>query len=381
MTRTANHMTKHAILLSFLLCTACAQPPLIADSEPVQSALPEQLQNFSLSDKPVREVEGWQRPSRILVAFGAAGLITGEEDFLDGIEVVSIPGAVPTEKLNGQFDAIFTMCAAPQILSAINDTLWVHSYSAGVEGCLAHQQMRDAPEILLTNSRGAAAEVIAEHAIAMMLSLGRQLHLFRDAMADSKWDRNAAVAQNFRAVNGQTMLVLGLGSIGRETAKRAYGLGMNVIATRNSSREGPDYVSYVGLSSEAIELAAKADVVVNALPLTEKTKHLINEEFLDAMPTHSMLINVGRGGSVDTEALIKALQTGSIGSAGLDVTEPEPLPPSSPLWSMPNVLITPHIAASSRQAMELTRLIARENLKRYIAGEKLINPVNRTRAY
>lgn len=374
-------MTKHAILLSFLLCTACAQPPTNAESELTQTALPKQLQNFSLSDKPVREVPGWQKPSRILVAFGAAGLITEEEDFLEGIEVVSIPGAVPTEKLNGQFDAIFTMCAAPQILSAINDTLWVHSYSAGVEGCLAHQQMQDSPEILLTNSRGAAAEVIAEHAIAMMLSLGRQLHLFRDAMADSNWDRNAGVAQNFRSVNGQTMLVLGLGSIGRETAKRAHGLGMNVVATRNSSREGPDYVSYVGLSSEAIDLAAKADVVVNALPLTDKTRNLINEQFLDSMPKHSMLINVGRGGSVDTEALIKALQTGSIGSAGLDVTEPEPLPPSSPLWSMPNVLITPHIAASSRQAMDLTRLIARENLKRYIAGEKLINPVNRTRAY
>ncbi|MFK7730853.1 MAG: D-2-hydroxyacid dehydrogenase [Pseudomonadales bacterium] len=374
-------MTKHAILLSFLLCTACAQPPLVAESELAQTALPEQLQNFSLSDKPVREIQGWQRPSRILVAFGAAGLITGEEDFLDGIEVVTIPGAVPTEKLNGQFDAIFTMCAAPQILSAINDTLWVHSYSAGVEGCLSHQQMRDAPDILLTNSRGAAAEVIAEHAIAMMLSLGRQLHLFRDAMAEGKWDRNAGVQQNYRAVNGQTMLVLGLGSIGRETAKRAHGLGMKVVATRNSSREGPDYVSYVGLSSEAMELAAKADVVVNALPLTEKTRHLINEEFLAAMPAHSMLINVGRGGSVDTNALIAALQNGSIGSAGLDVTEPEPLPSSSPLWSMPNVLITPHIAASSRQAMDLTRLIARENLKRYIAGEKLINPVNRSRAY
>ncbi|MEM8500026.1 MAG: D-2-hydroxyacid dehydrogenase [Pseudomonadota bacterium] len=374
-------MTKHAILLSFLLCTACAQPPTNAEAEQSPTALPKQLQNFSLSDKPVREVPGWQKPNRILVAFGAAGLITGEEDFLDGIEVVSIPGAVPTEKLNGQFDAIFTMCAAPQILSAIKDTLWVHSYTAGVEGCLAHEQMQDAPEILLTNSRGAAAEVIAEHAIALMLSLGRQLHLFRDAMADSKWDRNAGGAQQFRVVNGQTMLVLGLGSIGRETAKRAHGLGMNVIATRNSRREGPDYVSYVGLSSEAIDLAAKADVVVNALPLTEKTKNLINEQFLDAMPKHSMLINVGRGGSVDTDALIKALQTGSIGSAGLDVTEPEPLPSSSPLWSMPNVLITPHIAASSRQAMELTRLIARENLKRYIAGEKLINPVNRNRAY
>lgn len=374
-------MTKHALLLSILLCTACAQPLSIAESEYSETSLPELLQNFSLSDKPVREVEGWQRPSRILVAFGGAGLITGEEDFLEGIEVVSIPGAVPTEKLNGQFDAIFTMCATPQILSAINDTLWVHSYSAGVEGCLAHQQMQDAPEILLTNSRGAAAEVIAEHAIAMMLSLGRQLHLFRDAMADGKWDRNAAMRQNFQTVNGQTMLVLGLGSIGRETAKRAHGLGMNVIATRNSSREGPDYVSYVGLSSEAMELAAKADVVVNALPLTEKTRHLINEDFLNAMPKHSTLINVGRGGSVDTDALIKALQDGRIGAAGLDVTEPEPLPPSSPLWSMPNVLITPHIAASSRQAMNMTRLIARENLKRYIAGEKLINPVNRTRAY
>ncbi len=374
-------MTKYALLLSFVLCTACAQSTAQAEPKPAESALPEPLKNFTLSDKPVRDVAGWQRPSRILIAFGAAGLITGEEDFLDGIEVVTIPGAVPTETLNGQFDAIFTMCAAPQILSAINDTLWVHSYTAGVEGCLSHQQMQDSPDILLTNSRGAAAEVIAEHAIAMMLSLGRQLHVFRDAMAERKWSRSAVTADSYRSVNGQTMLVLGLGSIGRETARRAHGLGMNVIATRNSSREGPDYVSYVGLSSEALALAAKADVVVNSLPLTDKTRHIVNADFLNAMPEHAMLINVGRGGTVDTTALINALQNGAIGSAGLDVTEPEPLPSSSPLWTMPNVLITPHVAARSQQAMNLTRLIATENLKRYIKGERLINPVNRSRAY
>ena len=153
------------------------------------------------------------------------------------------------------------------------------------------------------------------------------------------------------------------------------------MATRHSRREGPDFVDYVGLSSESVELAAKADVVINALPYTPATKHIVNAEFLEAMPAHATFINVGRGGTVDTEALIKALEEKSIAAAGLDVTEPEPLPANSKLWAMDNVLITPHIAAASEDALRLTGMIARENLKRFINGDKLINPVNRKRAY
>ena len=129
---------------------------------------------------------------------------------------------------------------------------------------------------------------------------------------------------------------------------------MRVIATRNSRREGPNYVDYVGLSHEALALAAQAD---------------------------ALFINVGRGGTVDTAALVSALENNIIGGAGLDVVNPEPLPKTSPLWDFKNVIITPHVAAMSNKSLQLTRLIAQENLRRYIAGDRLINFVNRENAY
>ena len=175
--------------------------------------------------------------------------------------------------------------------------------------------------------------------------------------------------------------MLGLGSIGREAAQRAHGLGMRVIATRNSRREGPNYVDYVGLSHEALALAAQADVVINALPFTPATQNLVDADFFQAMPTDALFINVGRGGPVDTAALVSALENNIIGGAGLDVVNPEPLPKTSPLWGFKNVIITPHVAAMSNKSLQLTRLIAQENLRRYIAGDRLINFVNRENAY
>ena len=187
--------------------------------------------------------------------------------------------------------------------------------------------------------------------------------------------------ENLWSFEGKTVLVLGLGSIGREAAQRAHGLGMRVVATRNSRREGPDYVDYVGLSHEALALAAQADVVINALPLTPATQNLVDAEFFHAMPTDALFINVGRGGTVDTAALVSALENNTIGGAGLDVVNPEPLPKTSPLWGFKNVIITPHVAAMSNKSLQLTRLIAQENLRRYIVGDRLINFVNRENAY
>src|SRR5690606_35999863 len=144
--------------------------------------------------------------------------------------------------------------------------------------------------------------------------------------------------------------------IGTEVAKRAHGLGMRVLATRNSRREGPDYVEYVGLADEYRTLAERADVVVNATPLTPETRGMFDARFFAAMRDDALFINVGRGESVVTADLTAALQAGTIGGAGLDVTDPEPLPPGHPLWSMQSVIITPHIATSSdfRSARTMT---------------------------
>lgn len=173
----------------------------------------------------------------------------------------------------------------------------------------------------------------------------------------------------------------GLGGIGTEVARRAHGLGMRVTATRNSSREGPDFVSYVGLADELGKLAGEADVVVNALPLTGQTTGLFDAELFAQIKPGAIYINVGRGKTTDSAALVAALESGHLYGAGLDVTEPEPLPEDSPLWLLPNVIITPHVAAAGGDSLQRTALIATENLRRYVSGEPLLNLVDMEAGY
>jgi phosphoglycerate dehydrogenase-like enzyme len=156
---------------------------------------------------------------------------------------------------------------------------------------------------------------------------------------------------------------------------------MNVIATRNSGTDGPAFVSEVGLSGDLHRFAGRADVIVNALPLNERTRGLFDKAFFDAAKRGALFINVGRGGTVVTADLVAALEDGRIGGAGLDVTDPEPLPPDHPLWHAPNVLITPHVAAEIDTGDEPRWLIVRENLRRYAAGGRLLSEVDVKRGY
>ena len=182
-------------------------------------------------------------------------------------------------------------------------------------------------------------------------------------------------------VQGRTLLVVGLGGIGTQIARRANALGMRVIATRNSSREGPDFVAYVGLSHELAELAAQADVVVNATPLTPATTGLFDRKLFANMKPGAYFINVGRGKSVVTGDLIEVLNTGHLGGAALDVQDPEPLPAAHPLWTAKNVIITPHISAGSDEQMGRFWLVVRENHRRYVNGERMLNVVDIKRGY
>ena len=163
--------------------------------------------------------------------------------------------------------------------------------------------------------------------------------------------------------------------------RRAHGLGMRVIATRGSRREGPDYVEYVGLSHEALELARRADVVVNAAPLTATTRGMFNAAFFEAMKPSAYFISVGRGGSTVTADLVAALRQGHIAGAGLDVVDPEPLPEGHELWGMPRVIITPHVAGRSRESLQRISALVAENLRRYVAGEPLLSVVNIQKGY
>ena len=181
-------------------------------------------------------------------------------------------------------------------------------------------------------------------------------------------------------LEGKTVLVVGLGGIGTEVAKRAHALGMRVIATRASGRTGPDYVSYVGLPDELLKLARDADFVVNCTPLTPQTTGIFNQAFFGTLKRSAYFLNVGRGKSVVTADLVAALGTGKIAGAGLDVVDPEPLPADNPLWRPPNVIITPHVSADTPASLAIYSLLLRENLRRYMAGEPMLSVVDMSAA-
>jgi phosphoglycerate dehydrogenase-like enzyme len=257
---------------------------------------------------------------------------------------------------------------------------YILNYSAGVDRCMSSPLIRER-DLLVTNMQRIYGPSIAEHAIGMMYMLTRKLHVFHDRQREQLWDRKAVGRSEMWEVQGRTLLVVGLGGIGTEIARRAAALGMRVIATRNTSREGPDFVDYVGLSPELDELARRADVVVNATPLTPATTGLFDRAFFANMKRGAHFINVGRGRSVVTADLIEALNSGHLGGAALDVQDPEPLPPGHPLWSARNVIITPHISAGSDAQMERYWLLVRENLRRYTSGERMLNVVDLRRGY
>ena len=277
-------------------------------------------------------------------------------------------------------DAIIGICTLPTISNASGRLLWVHNYSVGMDRCasLSPEQLEGR---VFTNNKRLSGPAIAEHSIAMMLSLAKGLPAYQRAQSNSQWDRSLAGQVQFGEIKGKTLLIVGLGGIGTQIAWRAHGLGMRVIATRNSSREGPDYIDYVGLANELNTLAAQADVVVNALPLTDKTTGLFDQAFFDKIKPGAIFLSVGRGKSTVTADLVAALESGTLYGAGLDVTDPEPLPADNPLWQMSNVIITPHASATGRDSIQRTAVIAVENLRRYLAGERLLNVVNMSAGY
>lgn len=372
---------------AFFLLLACITFPAWS-SEPSTEALAV-IEELGLREaaSPVSERPGWQ-PRRVAVAmpFGMRGdgaaYRAALAEVAGDVELVfnnGNPFMFSEEALKGA-DAVIGMCL-PQVLERVDSTLfWLHNYSVGMDLCkgLSEQQREN---VLFTNNQRLSAPAIAEHTIAMLLSLSRNLPAYTRNQSLAKWDRSPAKDVTFGELQGKTLLVVGLGGIGTEIARRADGLGMRVIATRNSSRSGPEFVEYVGLSGELLDLAARADIVANALPLTEKTTGIFDAAFFEALKPGAIFLSVGRGKSTVTADLVAALESGHVFAAGLDVTDPEPLPADSPLWRMDNVLITPHTSSAGAESSQRSQIIAVENLRRYVAGEPMLNVVDIERGY
>ena len=335
--------------------------------------------------EPIAESGAWRKPRRIVVTLlewqrqSKPDAVAWLEPVAGGAEiVVTTAREVPAPLLQGT-DVLLGFCSHANLENG-RDLRYILNYSAGVDRC-ASSPLAEQRAILVTNMQRVYGPGIAEHVIGLMYALTRKLYVFRDRQQERRWDREAVARTSMTEVQGRTLLVAGLGGIGTEIARRAHGLGMRVIATRNSSREGPDFVAYVGLPDELHELAGQADVVVNATPLTPQTTGLFDRDFFAAMRSGAYFINIGRGRSVMTGDLIEALNSERIGGAALDVTDPEPLPPDHPLWTAKNVIITPHISAGSDRQMERFWLVVRENLRRYVNGERMLNVVDLQRGY
>lgn len=254
---------------------------------------------------------------------------------------------------------------------------WLQTNSAGVEAYIRPGVL--AGDTLLTNATGAYGLAIAEHMLGMLLELFKKLELYRDAQKSGAWQSQGAV----KAVYGSTVLVLGMGDIGGEFAARCKALGAKVIGVRRSPRPCPEYADEVHLLEDLDSLLPHADVVAITLPGTDATRGLMSRERLAKMKEGAVLLNVGRGFIVDTEALCDALERGHLSGAGVDVTDPEPLPPTHRLWNIPTAVVTPHISGfyHLRETHERIVGIFLENLRHFQAGEPLRNLVDFATGY
>lgn len=369
--------TALACLLATFITAASADTPV---ATPPDVARIIKALDLRADTAPVRERAGW-RPLRRIVVRGDFG--PDAREFLApaaaGAEIVVT--ATPQAALAAApgTDAFLGYCEA-DLLAAAAQARWVQAFSAGVEKCVALPAVRERG-IVVTNMQRALGPPMAEHAIALLLALSRHLDTYIAREATGTWEPATGNAVPVQVLNGKTLLVVGLGGIGTEVASRAHALGMHVIATRASDRPGPSWVEYVGKPAELHTLAARADAVVAALPLTAETRGVFNAQFFAALKKGAYFVNLGRGQSVVTADLLAALNSGRLGGAGLDVTDPEPLPPDHPLWRAPRTIITPHMSATTDADQGSRRLIVRENLRRWQAGEALLSVVDLERGY
>ncbi len=272
----------------------------------------------------------------------------------------------------------------PREVFAVSDRLrWVHSGAAGVGGSLYREMLESG--VVFTNSAGIHAVPVAEHAVALMFHIARGLdQVEASRRAGRPWDRDriactpSPVGELFESVVG----IIGYGGIGREVGRMAKGLGMRVWAVkRDPERGGLEHADRVFGPAGLDEVLAGSDYVVITVPHTPATSGLIGSAELGRLKRSAVLINVARGDIVDEAALIEALRAGKIRGAGLDVYRAEPLPATSELWDLDNVRLTPHIAGVSPRFWERETELILENIRRYLAGEPMLNVVDKQAGY
>lgn len=302
-------------------------------------------------------------PAARLVSVSLEGLA---DDSLDDVEVL-LRGPLPA----ATFDRLLARCPSLR---------WVHSATAGVERVLTPEAARRG--LVITNARGVFSEPIAEYVLMMILAVIRRLPQLLELQREHTWQPLSA-----REMRDVTVGVVGLGSIGRAVARLALAFGARVVAVRRAEPADPaDDPDLAGIDrlyapADLPELLAESDFVVLALPLTGDTEGLIDAHHLGRMKPGGWLINVARGGLVDERALVRALRSGQLGGAVLDTVRNEPVEPSSPLYDVPNLILTPHTSWSSGRVLDRSIALFCDNLERFARGETLLNTVDPGKGY
>jgi D-2-hydroxyacid dehydrogenase (NADP+) len=279
-------------------------------------------------------------------------------------------------------EIVFTISLRPEQLGIARNLRWIHAPTAAVHQFLFPELVKS--DVVLTNSSEVHGPVVAEHVIALIFALARKIPQSVRLQEKKKWGQDVIWKDGPRPreIAGATLGLIGLGSIGRIVARSASALGMNVIAVREHiEKEKPEGVSEILSPAQIDQLLSQSDFVVIAAPLTSATRGLMNASRLAAMKRDAYLINVGRGPQVDEDVLAEALRNRHIAGAALDVFEQEPLPGSSPLWDLDNLLITPHTAGLTEKLWHRHYALFSENLHRYRAGEPLLYRVDKQKGY
>lgn len=294
-----------------------------------------------------------------------------------GAEVVKINGRDEWRVRRAELESTVEVIAGVQgsdnlDLASMPRLRWIQTGGAGNDWLIRSPEIANS-DVMVTNGSGVAAVPIAEHVLAMMFALSRQIPRFTKSQLDHEWYRGERLAE----VDGSTMGVVGLGAIGEKTAEKARGLNMRVLGLRRDPTRSSPHVDRMLGPDGLMELLEVSDWVVLASALTSRTRGLIGEPELRTMKDTACLINIARGALVQEEVLVRALREGWIGGAGLDVFEREPLPSDSPLWDMDNVLISSHYSHSTPHYNDRLAGVFIENLRRYRAGEPMINVVDK----
>ena len=265
---------------------------------------------------------------------------------------------------------------ARALLAAAPRLRWLHTISAGVERLLI-PEILDRTDLVLTNNTGAYDVPIAEHVMAMLFTASKRVREHLLAQARHDWQRDLGHTE----LRDATLVILGLGSIGGELARLASGLGMRVLGVRRDPSRPAPGVERVVAPEQLGDLVSEADFLAVTTALTPATRGLVSAEVIARLRPHAWIVNIARGAIIDEPALIAALQERRIGGAALDVFSVEPLPAESPLWDLDNVIVTPHVSNSSPRVRERSLALVVEIVRRFKAGEPLLNTVDKTAGY